>query len=336
MAINQDELLNSDFGMGDSVAGDTTDYTTYGQTGETIEGEKYPYDSSTVTDAVTSVPETNAPVEETEAYDLMKDMLSNYGLESLLPKLVEWVQKDYTIDQMIVRLKDTDEFKDRFYGMQLREDAELNAISIDQYISNENQYRQVMMEYGIPSEFYEPSDLAQLIGNDVSPKEVEERVELAAQAVANVDPNLKSELARLYGIGGDGDSDIIAYYIDPDRAVTVFESRNQMTAASLSSAAMETVGKGGLSKSVAERLASKFYQPMQISERLATSVGLTEDTFSTKGVTTSELAASAFALDPESIANIRRLRDRRSQTKQKGLGGLVQQQGAIGLGATQN
>ena len=277
-------------------------------------------------------PEPAVPVEDTDGYGLIKDALERYGLESLLPQVLEYVKKDFSVPEMIARLKGTPEFEERFPALAERRKNGLNAISIDEYLTLEDGYRQTMKAYGIPEEFYDNNDLAEFIANDVSVNEVTERVSMASEAVAGVDPNLKGELARLYGVGGDTDGDIIAYFLDPDRAVTAFEARTQLSAATISSAAVAATG-GGLTSNVAEQLANQNVQKREVTERLTSQAGLTQATLGTQGVSTSELAASSFGLDPDSVAEVRRLRQRRRETKQSGMGGLVQQQGATGLGA---
>ena len=279
-------------------------------------------------------PNETAPVTDNAAYDQMKQMLEDYGLPvSLLDEIKEYVSKNFTVDQMIYRLRQTDEFKERFKGMDQRLENGLNAISIDEYITLERNYANVLAEFGLPKSFYDsPDDFANFIGNDVSAEEFAARTALAAQAVSNIDPNLQDELRRLYPEIGDGD--MIAYFLDPERGVTLMEQKVQMTAAGLSSAAVDTVGQG-FSASVAEELASRNVQPIQIGSALSPQAGLTQSTLSSEGVSTDTLASSAFGLDAGDANLVRRMRQRRQQTRQSGSGGLLQQTGVTGLGSTQ-
>lgn len=278
----------------------------------------------------------------------LRQMLDVYGLDhSLIDVLKTYVSQDLTMQEAITRLKGTPQFEERFAGMQMRRDKGLNVPSIDEYLQLENSYKQAFKLYGIPDNFLGKDDFDTLIGNDVSPSEVEERAEMAAQAVSEVDPNLKAELANLYGIGGGIDGkgeDLMAYFIDPDRAISFFETKKQFSSAMISSAAIDATStstykaldKERLTKEVAERLASENYQAMQISRELSPKAGLTQSTLSSEGVSVSDLASSTFGLDQNSVAMVKRLQQKRSNVRQRGAGGLMAQQGATGLGSAQN
>ena len=80
-----------------------------------------------------TTPESTVPVEETDGYGLIKDALERYGLSSLLPQVLEYVKKDFSVPEMIARLKGTPEFEDRFPALAERRKNGLNAISIDEY-----------------------------------------------------------------------------------------------------------------------------------------------------------------------------------------------------------
>ena len=87
---------------------------------------------------------------------------------------------------------------------------------------------------------------------------------------------------------------------------------------------------------LAKKLASQNVQQREVTARLNPQAGLTQATLSDKGATTSELAASSFGLDPDSTAQIKRLRQRRQATAQRQTGGLITNVGASGLGSAQN
>ena len=185
----------------------------------------------------------------------------------------------------------------------------------------------------MPEGLYDtPDDFTALIANNVSSKELENRVQLAANAVAGVDPELKSQLQILYGIGGEDDGDLIAYFVDPERAVPYFEQQLQLKSAGLSSAALQSTGQG-LSRTAAQRLAERNeITKQQISAVLSPRAGLTQSTLRNEGLTTSDLALGTFGLDMESGAKIKRLRERRRATRQAATGSLVGERGVAGLG----
>ena len=78
-------------------------------------------------------------------------------------------------------------------------------------------------------------------------------------------------------------------------------------------------------------------QQREISQRLGQQAGLTQTTFGEEQAATStQLAASAFGLDSEATAEIRRLRQRRQAAAERRTGSLVTGMGATGLGSAQN
>lgn len=267
------------------------------------------------------------------ALEIVKDKLREYGLEGLAEEAHQMLLDGATAEAVVLRLRETDEFKNRFSGMEIRRANGMSAISPAEYISLERGYRQVMMSAGIPEGFYDsPDDFAEFIGNDVSPNEMTQRVSMAAAAVQSVDPNLKTQLQDLYGIGVENDGELVAYFLDPNRGVTMIEQRLQMEAAGLSAATVSTLG-GGLERETAEQLADLNVQRREVTERLQGQRGFLQQMVGEEeAVTSSELAAAEFGLDSEATAEIARLRQQRQQRGRRQMGALVTGAGATGLG----
>jgi len=268
-----------------------------------------------------------------DAVEIIRDTLKQYGLEDLTSEAYNMLIEGSSTEAVVLRLRESERFQERFSGMQMRTDNKLAAISPAEYISLERSYKQTLMAAGIPEGFYDsPDDLAAFIGNDVSPNEMTQRVSMAAAAVQSVDPNLKTQLRDLYGIGVENDGELVAYFLDPERGVNVIEQRLQMEAAGLSSAAMGTLG-GGFERQTAEQLADLGVQRREITERLQGQRGLTQQLLGEEqAVTTSELAAAEFGLDSEATADVARLRQERQQRGRRQMGTLVTGAGASGLG----
>jgi hypothetical protein len=159
-----------------------------------------------------------------------------------------------------------------------------------------------------------------------------QRVAMASAAVQGIDPNLKTQLRDLYGIGVENDGELLAFYLDPERGTGIIEQRLQMEAAGLSSAAMGTLG-GGFERETAERLADLGVQRREVTERLQGQRGLTQQLLGEEqAVTTSELAAAEFGLDSDATADVKRLRQQRQQRGRREMGSLVTGAGVAGLG----
>jgi len=286
-----------------------------------------------VVDPVMAALETQ---DDRDSLEIILDALREYGLESLVPVAHRMLLEGTNIAEIPRLLRAEPEYGDRFPAMDIRDRQGLTPITAGEYIGMERKYRQIVAQAGFPAGFYDlEEDLADFIGNDVSETELTTRVALAAAAVQNVNPELKNQLRDLYGVGVENDGELIAYFLDPERAVTAIESRLQLESAGLSAAAVQATGQG-LEKGVARQLANRFIPEGQVGAVLAPKAGLTQATLSDRGATTSELAASEFGLDSDATAQIRKLRQRRQASAMERTGGLMTGMGASGLGTAQN
>ena len=283
-------------------------------------------------DAITAAQEEQ---DNRTAFQIISDTLEQYGLSNLGPKAWQMMLDGTPPDSVLFDLRQTEEYKERFKGLEMRRLNGLGPMSEAEYIGYEDNTRQLMLSAGIPRAFMEDDDIAEFIANDVSQAELSQRVAMASAAVANVDPELKNQLREFYGVGVEDEGELVAYFLDPERGVTAIEQRLQLESAGLSTAAIQATGQG-LNVGLAKKLASQNVQQREVTARLNPQAGLTQATLSDKGATTSEVAASSFGLDPDSTAQIKRLRQRRQATAQRQTGGLITNVGASGLGSAQN
>ena len=271
------------------------------------------------------------------AKEIIADILESYGLGNLVDQawemLIEMDSPD--ADPVARQLRRTEEFQERFKGMQLRSENGHAAISPAEYVALERAYKQTMMAAGLPRNFYDSSDdLAEFIGNDVAQAEFTQRVSLAAEAARSVDPNLKTQLQSMYGVGIDNDGELVAYFLDPDRAVDVIEQRLQLEAAGLSAAALGTMGSG-LTRETAERLADMNVQGREITQRFAGQRALTQRLLGEDAaMTTDEFAAASFGLDSESTTELAQLRQQREQRGRRQSGAMTTATGVVGFGTS--
>ena len=272
---------------------------------------------------------------------ILQDQLDAWGLG----ELIDWAMGELTmfgaenpnaIDAVLARLRITPTYQARFAGNEIRRRNGIAVLSEAGYFIEENAMRSAAARAGLPKGFYDqPDDFAQFIGNGVSSEEYAERVGFAAMAVQSVDPELRRQLGSMYGIGVGSDGDLIAYYLDPERAVSVFKQRLQLEAAGLSAASKNTL-KQGFEVPIAERLAGMFVQAREIGDRLATQRGLvgTRLLRETKEYSASEVAAAEFGLDSDLTREIRNLRKRREEAAKKVSGALATTGGIVGLGSS--
>ena len=120
-----------------------------------------------------------------------------------------------TIDDIGIQLRESEAFRRRFAANETRRAANKPAYSVSQYLQLESSYRQVLNSAGMPPDFYNgKEDFETFISNDISPDEIQYRVQQGYAAVRNADPAVVSELKTLYGLD---DGTLAAYFIDPNK-----------------------------------------------------------------------------------------------------------------------
>lgn len=154
------------------------------------------------------------------AYDALVNLFKSYGLETLAPKILEMIQQGYGSDTITLMLQDTPEYKARFKANDMRKAAGLSVLSPAEYLGLERTYRQLLESHGLPAGFYDSvDDFTNWIGSDVSPSEINDRVDMAATAVNNSD-NYYLDSLRAFGLG---QGDLVAAILDRGRALPLLQ-----------------------------------------------------------------------------------------------------------------
>ena len=173
------------------------------------------------------------------AYDLLLQQFSQYGLASLVEPLKGLITSGINPSEFTIRLRETDAYKKRFAANQARIGKGLRALSEAEYIDLEDAYQDIMVRYGLPKTYFERGDMGiqqgfeKLIGGNVSPVELENRVSTAYNRVFNAAPDIQKALREFYPEIGNGD--ILAYVLDPENAVE--NIKRKVTAAEIGGAA---------------------------------------------------------------------------------------------------
>jgi hypothetical protein len=184
------------------------------------------------------------------AYDLLFSEFDRYGLGGLIEPLKGFIQDGLSEAEFTLRLRETDAYKKRFAANQARVKNGLRALSEAQYIELEDQYQDVMRRYGMPETYYTRGDMGRqegfekFIGGDVSPVELEDRIQTAQNRVLNTNPEVSKALREFYPeiTGGD----ILAYALDPNQAIT--NIKRKVGAAEIGAGAMQAGLKTGLAR----------------------------------------------------------------------------------------
>lgn len=151
----------------------------------------------------------------------LTNLFKQYDLGSLSGTILKYIQDGYSADTISILLQDTAEYKKRFAANAARQKAGLPVLSPAEYISTERSYRQVMQSAGLPIGFYDQNaDFQKFLEMDVSPTEVQSRVNTVSEAINKAPAKTKDYFKQWYTTG-----DMIAYALDPTKAAPLIEQR---------------------------------------------------------------------------------------------------------------
>jgi NADPH-dependent ferric siderophore reductase len=184
------------------------------------------------------------------AYDLLFEQFNQYGMGALVEPLKQFIQQGLSSSEFTLRLRDTDAYKKRFAANASRIAKGLSALNEAEYIGLEDQYQNIMREYGLPASYYARGEMGRqegfekFLANDVSAAELEDRVMTAQSRVINANPEVLASLKQFYP--GISNGDILAYTLDPEKALT--DIKRKVTAAEIGGAAMQAGLKTGMAR----------------------------------------------------------------------------------------
>ena len=216
------------------------------------------------------------------AYDLLYSQFAQYGMGTLVDPLKDFIVQGLSPAEFTLRLRDTDAYKKRFAANASRIAKGLSAIDEATYIDLEDQYQNVMRNYGLPASYYTRGDLGRqegfekFIANDVSSTELEDRIATAQKRVINANPEVTTALKQFYPDITNGD--ILAYTLDPTQGLESI--KRKVTAAEIGGAALqsglsanlaraEELGKYGVDKAAATAGYSTIGAGLQRGSQLA-------------------------------------------------------------------
>lgn len=196
-------------------------------------------------------PTAAAGIDDSGYTAIIQSTLALYGLQSLVPQVVAWGKAGATTDQISLELQQTPQWKQRFAGNEQRIKNGLAPLDPTTYIGLESQYRQTLSD--LPAGFHDSkADIDSLIGNNVSPAELSDKVQLADQIVMTGSPEQRQAYSDYYGVTDTGT--IIASILDPTKATPLIEQ--QAAAAQIGGAALQQ-GLGLTKRSTALKAAQQ-------------------------------------------------------------------------------
>jgi len=180
---------------------------------------------------------------------LLTSLLERYGLGSLTSWAAELIVQGVAEDELVLRLYDQGPFKQRFPAIEAREKAGLPPLSAEEYLQYESVAFQAAKANGIS---LTQNEINELLVNNVSIQETQERLSMAMQAVFQTDARTRDELSRLYGIGT---GDLAKFWLDPKKELPILQRR--FATAQISGEAIRTGYNTQLAQSQLEYLANR-------------------------------------------------------------------------------
>jgi hypothetical protein len=194
------------------------------------------------------------------AFNILRDELTPLGLGSLVEGIRGLLTDGTPAAEFSLKLRETPQYKARFSANEARIKAGLAALSPAEYVATEDQYQNIMRNYGLPKSYYDQSidpatgvklqtGFDKLLGADVSAVELEDRIATAQQRVLNSNPEVMKALRQFYP--DISNADILAYTLDPQNGLENIKRR--VTAAEIGGAALQQglQALGGTAESLA-------------------------------------------------------------------------------------
>ena len=217
-------------------------------------------------DTTDSLLKAQAQAERQSAYDILLAEFTRYGLSALVEPLKGFIISGASPAELTIQLQNTDAYKKRFAANEQRIAKGLAALSPAEYVAIEDQYQNIMRNYGLPESYYAKDTMGTqagfqtLLANDVSATELEDRVLTAQNRVKNANPEVAQALKAFYPDITNGD--ILAYTLDPSKGLDAI--KRKVTAAEIGGAAIAQGLTAGVTR--AEELAGYGVTKQQAQE----------------------------------------------------------------------
>jgi hypothetical protein len=268
---------------------------------------------------------------------MMQATLEKYGLGSMAAWLSGKITSGASMDEIMLDLFNQPEFKAAFPEIEARRKKAQDTGLVQAPISPEDilnyraQARTMMINYGLPPEFYsQNADFFGLIVGDISLDELNNRLQSVQKRIVTAPPEVRTAFGELYG--DNADRALYAFAVDPDKASPALE-RMIMEA--------EVGGAGarfGFDLNVEQMSRAAGYgvdygQAAQGFSSLAERSGLLDESiYEDVDLNLDTGIEAIFGMNAEASKALQRRADERTASTQGAAGGLNEQRGATGLG----
>ena len=191
----------------------------------------YTAPTQTPAEIATQAETTAAAAERLDAFNTLSQRYAQYGLGGLADVIRKLVIEGASEATITFALQESPEYKERFKANTARLAKGLAVLKPNEYIAVEDSYRQALRAYGL-TQFDNDAYVSKFIENDMSPTELNARIQLATDRVMNAAPQVRNTLINFYGLT---DVDLIAYTLDPKGQLPAIEK--QISTAEIGAAA---------------------------------------------------------------------------------------------------
>lgn len=256
----------------------------------------------------------------------LRGVMDEFGLQTLMAKIEQYVVDGYDADAVMVLIRTTPEYKQRFPAMEALA-KKGRAISEAAYIEYEKAASGLERQYGLPAGML-MGNVTELLEKEVSTTELNDRVLLAASSAYQMPAEFRTQFQEYYGIDSGG---LTAYFLDPDLATPLLQ--RQFGAAAIGSeAARQNVGvQVGLAEEL-QTLGITQEEARTGFGEVAARRGLTEGRGDV--VTQEQLIRGGLVGDEAAMQQIERAAGARVGRFRESGGFVASERGVVGLGTS--
>lgn len=278
--------------------------------------------------------------EQRDAHAIIRQTLALYGLTS--ERLATWALESLIagkpIEQILLELEEQPEYKAAFPEIEARRNrglelgVQFEPIGPSEILAYRSQAKSLMRSFGLPENFYTSNqDFYDFIVGDVSMAELNDRLTMASQRVANAPFEVRAAFSEIFGPAGD--QALYTLFVDIDRALPQLE---EMVQTAESSGAAARLGFG-LDPADAARMAAaniSYEEAIKGFRTLDIQRGLFDETlYETEDFTVgSQGINAAFGLEGGAAEELTRRGESRRAETGGSAGGAAEERGATSLG----
>lgn len=251
---------------------------------------------------------------------------ADYGLGDLFPEIERYARQDLTEGAILLELRKTQAYKNRFPAIEALA-RKGRVITEGEYIAFERNAAQLERAYGLPAGMLDNrATIGELLTNEVSGRELEERVTLAAAGAFQTSQEMRDTFRRFYGIDAGG---LTAYFLDPEKALPLLNK--QFVSSQIGAeAAMQDIT---IESRLAEELVTAGVDQARAREGFGQVRGMRGLSAGRGDVASQEqLIGATLQGQQDAAESVRRAQAARVGRFQQGGGAIATQQGVTGAG----